>query len=596
MLKLQKLYDYFARAPMFFTEYLNEIYKKLDCTQSEICNASGLSAPVISRYLSGDREPSYDSEQLKALANGLSKVAALKNIDDKELSYENILNNLNKTIHKKEVLYHSFTENFNNIINSFNINIKDLANAINFDVSYLYRVRSGERHPVDLYNFSKLVSDYIVEGRNNKINELTKEFLNLTEEEVSNIELIKEKIHLYLIKENPENDDIPEMSSFLEKMEEFDLDEYIKVIHFDELKVPSIPFSLPNTKYHYGLSNMRQAELNFLKSTVLGKSMDDVYMASFMPMADMAEDMDFGKKWMFGIAMMIKKGLHLNVIHNLDRPMHELMLGFEAWIPIYMTGQVSPFYIPDYKGDLIRQINYSSGSSALMGECIDGFHDKGRYLVTNNKSDISYFRKKAKALFKKAKPLMDVYTENEHDKFDSFLQRNAKVWGNRKVISSLLPEFLIPSDILENHLSDIDSREKDRILNYIESEKSDFYNILKNNSVTWDYTYPSKEEYEKNPSVLAFPTVFSKINKALSYEEYLSHLKACKEYEHSNPNFVLNQVDIIPFSNIKISIIYGKYFIITKSKSPNIHFVIYHKTMLKGMENFYLAYNEKETQ
>lgn len=32
-----------------------------------------------------------------------------------------------------------------------------------------------------------------------------------------------------------------------------------------------------------------------------------------------------------------EKGLHLNIIHNIDRPFEEMMLGLESWIPLYMT-------------------------------------------------------------------------------------------------------------------------------------------------------------------------------------------------------------------------------------------------------------------
>ena len=38
------------------------------------------------------------------------------------------------------------------------------------------------------------------------------------------------------------------------------------------------------------------------------------------------------------MAMMLKKGLHLNQIHNLDRSFEDMMLGLESWIPMYMTG------------------------------------------------------------------------------------------------------------------------------------------------------------------------------------------------------------------------------------------------------------------
>ena len=69
-------------------------------------------------------------------------------------------------------------------------------------------------------------------------------------------------------------------------------------------------------------------------------------MYSDMPMSEMAKDPDFPKKWMFGMAMMLKKGLHLHQIHNLDRSfLTKMMLGLESWIPMYMTGQISPYYL-----------------------------------------------------------------------------------------------------------------------------------------------------------------------------------------------------------------------------------------------------------
>ena len=110
------------------------------------------------------------------------------------------------------------------------------------------------------------------------------------------------------------------------------------------MKVPFVPFYKSGSKNYYGIDEMKQGELDFFKATVLSKSNEPVFMCSDMPMEDMAEDVDFGKKWMFAIAMTLKKGLHLNIIHNLDRPFNEMMLGLESWIPIYMTGQVSPYY------------------------------------------------------------------------------------------------------------------------------------------------------------------------------------------------------------------------------------------------------------
>jgi len=578
---------------MNFTEYFNFLYSKLECTQTELCNASNLSAPVISRYLSGDRSPAAESEQLKSLAMGIHQVAIAKQLDSSEFEYDNLLLEFNKAVWQKEAIYNSFVASFNEIIDQFSINMKELANAMNFDVSYLYRVKSGERHPIDLNHFCDLIAEYVASDKTSESDlDIGSSLFGCSAAELSNSAFYKKAVITFLTEVSEDSEDIPEMSGFLNKMDEFNLDEYIKVIHFDDINIPNIPFQLPSTKYYYGVEQMRKAELDFLKSTVLGKSKEPVFMFSDMPMLEMAEDMDFGKKWMFGIAMMLKKGLHLNIIHNLNRPMAELMLGLEAWIPIYMTGQVSPYHLADYENDIFHQINYCSGNAALMGECIEGNYKDGRYYVTNNKSEITYFRKKTNALLKKAKPLMDIYTIDDKDSFNDFISNAIGIKANRRIISLALPDCTIPDSILDKHLSGLSPDEKTVIKNHIASTKAFSDVVTIENTLTYDICEISKDDYEKNPVKLNFPMLFSDFEAPLSYDDYLAHLHATKAYANTHSNFILNEVDAIPFSNIKITIVHGNYFVVSKVKSPNIHFVIHHPKMLAGMENFYLAYKD----
>lgn len=85
------------------------------------------------------------------------------------------------------------------------------------------------------------------------------------------------------------------VTTFLSKLDDFDLNEYIKVIKFDTLKVPSVPFQLPSSKTYFGMKEMMESELAFLKATVLSKSMAPVIMYSDMPMTEMAKDPEFPK-------------------------------------------------------------------------------------------------------------------------------------------------------------------------------------------------------------------------------------------------------------------------------------------------------------
>ena len=49
-----------------------------------------------------------------------------------------------------------------------------------------------------------------------------------------------------------------------------------------------------------------------------------------------------------------EKGLHLDQIHHLDRSFEEMMLGLESWIPMYMTGQISPYYLKSDPGNVFH--------------------------------------------------------------------------------------------------------------------------------------------------------------------------------------------------------------------------------------------------
>ena len=215
------------------------------------------------------------------------------------------------------------------------------------------------------------------------------------------------------------------MSGFLQKLNDFDLGEYIRAIRFDDLKVPTLPFQLPTSKSYYGVEEMKAGELDFLKATALSRSKQEVFMCSDMQMDDMAKDAEFSKKYMFGLAAMLKKGLHLNVVHNLNRPFNELMLGLECWIPLYMTGQISPYYLHGVHNRIFCHFLNVSGAAALSGESISGCHAHGKYYLTKNRDELAYYKKRATDILKKAHPLMEIYREENSGTLNAFLLADA---------------------------------------------------------------------------------------------------------------------------------------------------------------------------
>ena len=349
-----------------------------------------------------------------------------------------------------------------------------------------------------------------------------------------------------------------------------------------------MPFYITKTKNYFGLEEMKKAELDFLKGTVLSKNNEDVFMCSDMPMEDLAKDIDFSKKWMFGIACLLKKGIHLNIIHNLDRPFNEMMLGLESWIPLYMTGQINPFYFKDISTNIYHNLTYVSGTLALAGECIENYHKDGKYFLTSNKKEVDYYKTKSNNLLKKANNLMNIYKEENSKSYNLFLDDYLNKDGDRKRILSSLPLFTMSDDLLNEILKNNKVPKKDinKIINYKNEEFNKYNNLLKNNNINDIIYILSKEEFNKNVPSLSLSNIFYDKKIKYSYETYLKHLKETKRFANKNNNYILNISDYLTFNNISITIFDKKQVIISKEENPTIHFVIKHPKLVNAINNF----------
>jgi len=569
---------------MNFKEVLNKYLKELNCSSKKLSNESGLSESVISRYRSGERTPVKNSEQLNKLTNALFNIA--KDNNKNKYTFDKIESDFNSTLASDDFDYTTFSNNLNTLITSLNINTHEMSKYIVFDASHISRIRYGKAKPSNPVEFSNKICSYILNRYKNPddINNLMM-IIGCKKSDLSNEKIYSTLFNWLTSEIVPVKNQI---SDFLHHLDSFNLDDYIKVIKFDELKVPSIPFYKAKTKHYYGIEEMKQGELNFFKGTVLSKSKEDIFMCSDMPMEDMAKDIDFGKKWMFAIAMCLKKGHHLNIIHNLDRPFNEMMLGLESWIPIYMTGQISPYYLSNLKNNIYNHLNYVSAAAALSGECINGFHNKGMYYLTTNKNEIEYYKEKSDLLLKKAKPLMEIYRESNIKEYHLFLKKDENIECDRTRYISSLPLFTISDELLIKILkrNKLTKEEIDKIIKYKNNEFKYMNSILKKNKV-FDYIYVIKEdEFINDTPSLSLNNLFIDKTINYTYKEYIEHLKLTNEYAKNNKNYNVLTEEDKTFKNITITILKNNHVIISKNSNPTIHFVIRHPKLVAAIESF----------
>ncbi len=570
---------------MTFGSRLNELITKTGISNKELSGLSGISSVSVWRYRNGTRVPKRDSKEVANLAKGLALAAK-----DSKLSEAQIYTLLNETLTSPED-DKAVISALKTIMHELELSTKELSAMMEYDPSFLSKVLREKAEPTKLDAHTAALAAFLASDKTMHSRKIILcRLIGCDIDIISDSKLFYEKICAYLsprqngsIKHRPATVD-----SFVKKLDEFDLEDYINAIRFNDIIVPTAPIQLPRSKYYTGIDQMKASELDFMRSTILSRSKEPVFSYSDMPIKEMSSDSAFSKKYMLGLAMMIKKGLHLNLIHDVNRPFEEMMIGLEAFIPLYMTGQISPYYLTEPNGKLTNLLLKVSGAAALHGEAINGYHAMGRYFFSSKEEDLRYYKLQSELMLSKCKPLMEIYTAEKKDEYTDFFFDSFTAKGERKYILSSLPCACVSDELLENLLrhNSITGSAADNIRSFITKARTSFERLLEREKVTLVIPCTSGDSFEANASTLWLPGLF--LNFGLSYtkELFKKHAELTKRLAKKYPACTLETNDRPGFKNIDITVIKGTRVIVSKAKSPTIHFVINHPRMVEAFENF----------
>ena len=570
---------------MVFSELLNKYLEQFHASSSDLVRESGLSASTVSRYRIGEREPACGSIPLQALADGLF---SLSEKSGNSLTREDIQEALTRALGEgTPISYEAYLEHVRLLFRMLEVKGSSLARALSYDPSYISKILSGKRRLSDPGRFSAELSAYIARTYTSDGDRaLLARLLSCSQEEISTDSLLAEHLKEWLGTSTPSPKEDP-VAQFLRKLDDFNLEDYIESIHFNEIRLPSAPFQLPGTRVYRGLSEMMESELDFIRTTVLSRSSSDCILYSDMPLEEMAEDPEFPRKWMFGMAMLLKKGLHLHIIHDVNRPFPEMMLGLEGNIPMYMTGQISPYYLRSSQSGVFSHLLKVSGAAALEGTAIAGHQGEGRYVLYKNREDVAECRRRAEALLALAEPLMEIYRE---DRKEEFLARRQKALKDesRYTVSSSLPLFTVTEGWLKEFLtkSGASEAELQEILSFREEQEKEIRLLKKGRKIRIRIPLYSRETLQEKPPVLSVPELF--LHREFPYEEasYLEHLEMTKRFAHEQENLELIFHSSPDFRNLSYTVVGDQEVLLSKDRYPTIHFLIRHSRLVQAFRNY----------
>lgn len=572
---------------MKFQAQLNAYIQQLDCLAKDLSAASGISAATLSRYRSGERLPDPNAPAFGQLCQGVARLAAERGLT--ELTEAAVRNAFLATEDLSQADTELLMRNFDLLLSVLDISVSRLCRHLNYDPSTIFRFRNGSRRPADPVQFAASVASSIAREQNTPQDvAVLASLLSCDPESLTDVAVRFDRLRSWLLHGQSSSGGKEDIAGFLTKLDAFDLNEYIQAIHFDQLRVPTAPFQRPSSKRYFGLAEMMDSELDFLKATVLAKSRQPVTMYSDMPMTEMAKDPEFPKKWMFGMAMLLKKGLHLNQIHNLDRSFEEMMLGLESWIPMYMTGQIAPYYLKHAQNNVFLHLLKVSGAAALTGEAIAGHHSQGMYYLTKSKKEVEYYARQAQALLERAEPLMEIYRSDRAHELNAFLLADSTKPGKRRSILSTLPLHTMRPGTLTAFLDDrqVTAEVRADILGQAAVQRQRVAAILEAGELVDELSVLSQGSFDQHPPALDVSGAFCESDLCYTYPEYLTHLQETEQFAATHPNYRLQRTAAQAFRNLQIFLREGQWAMVSKGKAPAIHFVIRHPRLREAMEQF----------
>ena len=118
--------------------------------------------------------------------------------------------------------------------------------------------------------------------------------------------------------------------------------------------------------------------------------------------------------------------------------------------------------------------------------------------------------------------------------------------------------------------------------------------ILSHDSIFEAYPNFSKDEFAQYPMTLYLAGAFYEEDIVYTYEQYREHLEMMKRFSQMHKNYHIEENKSPAFRHIQILIHEGSWAIVSKEKTPAIHFVIRHPKMREAMENITMPIVEGE--
>lgn len=231
-----------------------------------------------------------------------------------------------------------------------------------------------------------------------------------------------------------------------------------------------------NTTYFYGNKGKQEAVIIFLEN-LENKFNDTLYLYSDENL-DWMLDKTFSKKWSSLLTSILKNGNKIKIIHSLSRDYSELINAVFKWLPLYLTGNIEPYYIPKLRDSINRRTLFISNNQAITATSVENNTDNMLNLYTKEPQLLFAVKEEFNNYLNISKPLLNIQYnpsfEHENDLSEYVVDTITVNNNSIKIYIKEYSEFYI----INNNCMVLSSTEPILVKAFMEYYNSNIDNIL----------------------------------------------------------------------------------------------------------------------
>jgi hypothetical protein len=584
---------------MSFNLRLNSLFSVLGCSNADIARLCSVDSSLISRFRTGVRTPRRNTSQFEKLCGGIATYAEKMGINEsikesfglpglsslKNEIGEYLLPSENRAKSKDNIV--PFSEKLNALMIITKTANKRLAAALKVDSSLISRFRSGSRLPAKDGRLieelcSHIYKNAVALGCEDKLAEL----MGVNVSRVRKVGFPAYLSGWLMGDAGIYNADI--IDSFLEKLSEYKQDfsgppispaDLIKEAHNDK-----------NTEFS-GDEGLRQAVMRLLADALSNAENGDytLKLYSNFSLNALYEKPEYFAKLRAAIKEFIKKGGQIAYINDISMSLDEIISDIIKWLPLYMRGCASSYYYHNQSGSRFSNILCAAGRTAVCGSFAAGTGGMAGYSYYSAETDVSYFHSQFASLLISAKPLVQIYTDRNTDRYFSRLGEMADRDGKTLRLLPSLSLCTMPRQLLNKILerSGILGSKTDRILYLHDVRVRQFKRELARGGVIEYTALPDKEALLSGRARINMAEMCIDLPLPYSDGEFSEHIAAIIRIMEENENYSVYNLKDNPYNNIQVIFKEKTGAVIIRDEEPTLALWLEHEAACGAFKAYF---------